>query len=147
MDFWNKLGRAAQMASDKANIAVELVKLNIKIRSEKAAIAKAKTQMGELIWKNYLAGETLQPELVELCSDIDESLALIDILRTEIEIVKNQDSDLFGEYGCDCGCEDEACDCGCEGEACDCGCEDEACECGCEDEACDCGCEDAQQDS
>jgi len=139
MDFWNKLGRAAQMASDKATVALEVVKLNIKIRGEKAAIAKAKAQMGELIWKNYLAGETLQPELVELCADIDESLAVIDILRTEIEMVKSQDFD--DDFACACGC-DDACDCDC-----DC---DETCTCdetdACAAELCDCGCEDAQPD-
>ena len=88
MAFLDKLGSAARNLGDKAGNAVEIGKLNGKIKDEEKAIAECTKKIGEFIFGLHAAGEALPEEAAALCAQIDGHNAAIEEAKAEIEKIK-----------------------------------------------------------
>ena len=88
MAFFDKLSSMAKTASDKAGTALEIGKLNLRIKSENGEIDKCKLEMGQYLWEQHLAGQTLPEEMVAVCQRIQASLELIENLQAQIQDLK-----------------------------------------------------------
>ena len=88
MAFLDKLTAAAKSAGDKANAAIEIGKLNMKIKSETASIEQFKAQIGDLLWAQYQAGSVTDPQIVALCESIAAANTTIDDLQAKIDQLK-----------------------------------------------------------
>ena len=71
MDIMNKVNELAQAVGDKANELVEYGRLNAQILSENNEIDAIKKQIGDACFGKYRAGDTLDPELEDLCRKIE----------------------------------------------------------------------------
>jgi len=88
MAFLDKLGSAARNLGDKAGNAVEIGKLNGKIKDEEKAITECMKKIGEFYYGLHKADEALPEEAAALCAQIDGYGAAIDEARAEIERIK-----------------------------------------------------------
>lgn len=89
MAFFDKLKAAAEAVSDKTNDMIEITKLNSKISAETNAISELKKKIGNIIFEYYQKGESLPPEIGELCESIKNSQATIETLQNEIAAIKS----------------------------------------------------------
>lgn len=88
MAFLDKLSATAKTAGDKANTAIELGKLNMKIKSESASIEQFKAQIGDLLWSQYLKGTVTDPQIVALCESIAAGEENIAGFQAQIDSIK-----------------------------------------------------------
>jgi len=88
MAFLDKLGSAARNLGDKAGSAVEVAKLNGKIKDEEKAVAGCVQQIGEFFLGLYKAGEALPEAAMALCAQIDGRGVAIEEAKAEIERIK-----------------------------------------------------------
>ena len=88
MAFLDKLGSAARNLGDKAGGAVEIAKLNGKIKDEEKAVAECMKQIGEFYYGLHKAEEALPERAAALCAQIDGHGAAIGEARAEIERIK-----------------------------------------------------------
>ncbi len=71
MDIMEKVNELAQTVGDKANELVEYGRLNAQIYSENSEVETLKKQIGEACFGKYRAGDVLDPELENLCRQIE----------------------------------------------------------------------------
>lgn len=92
MAFFDKLSAAARQAGDKANTAIEIGKLNMKIKSENANIEQFKAQIGDLLWAQYKEGTVTDPQVIALCESIAAANETIEGLEAKIGELKSEGS-------------------------------------------------------
>ena len=71
MAFFDKLNDLAKNVGEKANDAIETTKLNNKIKTEKEAIAEEFKKIGEHYYAKHTAGETIDSEINEYITSIN----------------------------------------------------------------------------
>ena len=92
MAFLDKLGSAAKNIGDKASGAVEITKLNGKIKAEENAAAECEKKIGAFYYGLCQAGEALPEEAAALCAQIDGHNANAEEARAEITRIKTAES-------------------------------------------------------
>lgn len=107
--------------------------------SEKAAFIKGLLE-GMNFDTTTNEGKLLK-HIIDLLEDVSISISDLEDETARLnDYIEELDSDLaeveeevYGDYGCDCGCDDEEWDCDCCDDDCDC-CDDDCdCDCDCED--------------
>ena len=88
MAFFDKIAAAAKSAKESANTTLEVGKLKLKIKTENDNIEQFKTQIGDLLWAQYLEGSVTDPQVIALCESIVAANASIEALQQQIEILK-----------------------------------------------------------
>ena len=88
MAFFDKISAAAKSAKESANTAIEIGKLNLKIKSENDSIEQFKGQIGDLLWSQYLAGAVTDPQVLALCESIAAANSNIEALQQQVEELK-----------------------------------------------------------
>ena len=88
MAFFDKISAAAKSAKESANTAIEIGKLNLKIKSENDSIEQFKGQIGDLLWSQYLAGTVTDPQVLALCESIAAANSNIEALQRQVEELK-----------------------------------------------------------
>ena len=93
-DFFNNLSKnlskTAKDAKKKVNIMYEVQKLQNRITGEEKSIEKVKSELGNLIFSKFEAGEVLGGDLTALCDQICSHLKAIDELKAEAADKKGQ---------------------------------------------------------
>ena len=85
MAFFDKISAAAKSAKESANTAIEIGKLNLKIKSENDSIEQFKGQIGDLLWSQYLAGTVTDPQVLALCESIAAANSNIEALQQQVD--------------------------------------------------------------
>lgn len=85
-----KAAEAAKIAGEKANMAIEIGKLNVKVKSEENEVDNIKLALGQLVWEQYLAGDELREDLSQLCREIRSHQEVIAGLRNQITELKEK---------------------------------------------------------
>lgn len=88
-----KAAEAAKIAGEKANTAIEVGKLNVKVKSEENEIDNIKLALGQLVWEQFLAGDELREDLSQLCREIRSHQEVIAGLRSQISELKEKPED------------------------------------------------------
>ena len=88
MAFFDKITAAAKSAKESANTAIEVGKLNLKIKNENDSIEQFKGQIGDLLWAQYQEGEVTDPRIIALCESIAAANANIEELQQQIAVLK-----------------------------------------------------------
>ena len=88
MAFFDKITAAAKSAKESANTAIEIGKLNMKIKGENDSIEQFKGQIGDLLWAQYQEGEVTDPRIIALCESIAAANANIEELQQQIAVLK-----------------------------------------------------------
>ena len=88
MAFFDKITAAAKSAKDSASTAIEVGKLNLKIKGENDSIEQFKVQIGDLLWAQFLEGTVTDPQVIALCESIAAANANIEALEQEIAAIK-----------------------------------------------------------
>lgn len=88
MAFFDKITAAAKSAKESANAAIEVGKLNLKIKSENDSIEQFKGQIGDLLWAEYQEGNVTDPRIIALCESIVAANANIEALQQQISELK-----------------------------------------------------------
>ncbi len=88
MAFFDKITAAAKSAKESANTAIEVGKLNMKIKSENDNIEQFKGQIGDLLWAQFQEGTVTDPQVIALCESIAAATANIEALQQQIEALK-----------------------------------------------------------
>ena len=77
MAFFDKVNKMAKNLGEMAEGAMENGKLNIKIMEEKAGMAEAYAQLGEVVYNQYKTGQDQSARIMELINKIDGHQAAI----------------------------------------------------------------------
>lgn len=88
MAFFDKITAAAKSAKESANTAIEVGKLNLKIKNENDSIEQFKGQIGDLLWAQFQEGAVTDPQVIALCESIAAANANIEALQQQIEELK-----------------------------------------------------------
>ena len=88
MAFFDKITAAAKSAKESASTAIEVGKLNMKIKSENESIEQFKCQIGDLLWAQFQEGTVTDPQVIALCESIVAANASIEALQQQIEELK-----------------------------------------------------------
>ena len=88
MAFFDKITAAAKSAKESANTAIEIGKLNMKIKGENDSIEQFKGQIGDLLWAQYQEGEVTDPRIIALCESIAAAYANFEELQQQIAVLK-----------------------------------------------------------
>lgn len=88
MAFFDKIAAAAKSAKESANTTLEIGKLKLKIKNENDNIEQFKTQIGDLLWAQYLEGTVTDPQVIALCESIAAANENIEALQQQIEELK-----------------------------------------------------------
>lgn len=88
MAFFDKLNSFAKNVGDKTKEAMEISRLNTKIRTEKAAIEAAYKKLGEHFYDKHTAGEVYDEAAEEIFAAIDASNSAIADLEAEIARIR-----------------------------------------------------------
>jgi len=72
MDIMEKVNGFAKMVGDKASELVETGKLNMKLSSENAHVVELQKKIGEICFGKYRSGDALDPEVENLCAQIEK---------------------------------------------------------------------------
>ncbi len=88
MAFFDKIAAAAKSAKESANTTLEIGKLKLKIKNENDNIEQFKTQIGDLLWAQYLEGTVTDPQVIALCESITAANTNIEALEAQIEAIK-----------------------------------------------------------
>lgn len=88
MALFDKITAAAKSAKESANTAIEVGKLNLKIKGENDSIEQFKSQIGDLLWAEYQEGNITDPRIIALCESIAAANANIEGLKQQIEALK-----------------------------------------------------------
>lgn len=78
----------AKQAADKGSAAVEVARINGKIREERNSIDEVKKQIGQKIYQAQQRGGEFGPEIEKLCGAIEAGEASIASLELEIKHIK-----------------------------------------------------------
>lgn len=83
---------AAQVAAKKSRQVATITKAKLDILAEEDKIKKAQTELGKVYYKDFvLEEEPDEAEYLPWCDQITESLKLIENLKAEIELAKEDD--------------------------------------------------------
>lgn len=85
-----KAAEAAKIAGEKANTAIEIGKLNVKVKSEETEVDNIKLALGQLVWEQYLSGDELREDYSQLCREIRCHQEVISGLRNQITELKEK---------------------------------------------------------
>ena len=88
MAFFDKITAAAKSAKESASTAIEVGKLNMKIKTEMGSIEQFKCQIGDLLWAQFQEGNVTDPQVIALCESIVAANANIEALQQQIEELK-----------------------------------------------------------
>lgn len=88
MAFFDKITAAAKSAKESASTAIEVGKLNMKIKTEMGSIDQFKCQIGDLLWAQFQEGNVTDPQVIALCESIVAANANIEALQQQIEELK-----------------------------------------------------------
>ena len=88
MAFLDKITAAAKSAKESANTAIEIGKLNLKIKGENDSIEQFKGQIGDVLWAEYQEGNVTDPRIIALCESIAAATANIASLQQQIDVLK-----------------------------------------------------------
>ena len=88
MAFFDKITAAAKSAKESASTAIEVGKLNMKIKSENESIEQFKCQIGDLLWAQFQEGAVTDPQVIALCESITAANTNIEALEAQIEAIK-----------------------------------------------------------
>ncbi|MEA5018514.1 MAG: zinc ribbon domain-containing protein [Erysipelotrichaceae bacterium] len=88
MSIFDKIGEGVKNLTEKATDVVEVTKISSKINAEKNVIGNLKCRLGDIVWENFVKGETLQADMLEICHKIKESELIILKFEEEIERIK-----------------------------------------------------------
>ena len=88
MAFFDKITAAAKSAKESASTAIEVGKLNMKIKSENESIEQFKCQIGDLLWAQFQEGAVADPQVIALCESIAAANENIEALQQQIEELK-----------------------------------------------------------
>lgn len=88
MALLDKITAAAKSAKESANTAIEIGKLNMKIKTENDNIELFKTQIGDLLWARFQEGGVDDPQVTALCESIAAANATIETLQKQVEELK-----------------------------------------------------------
>ena len=88
MAFFDKITAAAKSAKESASTAIEVGKLNMKIKTEMGSIEQFKGQIGDLLWAQFQEGEVTDPRIIALCESIAAANANIEALQQQIAELK-----------------------------------------------------------
>ncbi len=72
MDFKETVSDITKKVTDKASEVIEMGKLSAKIRTESAEVDDLKKKLGEVCFGKYRAGDVLDPEIEQLCAEIEK---------------------------------------------------------------------------
>lgn len=72
MDLMEKVNGIAHKVGDKANELIETGKLNWKVQSETDEVAALQKRIGEICFGKYRSGEALDPEVEQICAQIEK---------------------------------------------------------------------------
>ena len=72
MDFMEKVNDLVKKAGDKANELVEVGKLNLKVSTETSEVEALQKKIGEICFGKYRSGDELDPEIENLCAEIEK---------------------------------------------------------------------------
>ena len=90
-------GETAEVIGKKTENFVEIQKLKSQIHTANHEIAQNYEEMGEMIYRRYQQGESLDAELTAICEDITE-------LKAEVASCKDEIGQYRGESTCpECG--------------------------------------------
>ena len=90
-------GETAEVIGKKTENFVEIQKLKSQIHTANHEIAQNYEEMGEMIYRRYQQGETMDAELTAICEDITE-------LKAEVASCKEEIGQYRGENTCpECG--------------------------------------------
>ncbi|MGI6069939.1 MAG: zinc ribbon domain-containing protein [Blautia sp.] len=93
-DFLGELGetitKTAKEIGEKADVFFESQKLQNKAASEKRMIEKNLSDLGNLVYKRYVDGETMDEELSAVCEEITQHQTVIAKYREEIARLKGR---------------------------------------------------------
>lgn len=90
MELFNKIGEIAKQTAEKANDALEVSKLNAKIRAERRNIEGLKIELGNILWTKYSQGQELDDEAKSICQSIKECMDAIDALNDAIGTIRQE---------------------------------------------------------
>ena len=85
-----KAADVAKTAGEKANTAIEIGKLNVKVKSEETEIDNIKLALGQLIWEQFLGGAELSEDLSKLCREVQNHQNIIAGLKDQITNLKEK---------------------------------------------------------
>ena len=85
-----KAADVAKTAGDKAGTALEIGKLNVKVKSEETEIDNIKLALGQLIWERYLQDPAMGEDLAQLCREIQNHQNIIAGLKDQIVLLKDK---------------------------------------------------------
>ncbi len=90
-------GETAEVIGKKTENFVEIQKLKSQIHTANHEIAQNYEELGEMMYRKYQQGETLDPEIAAICEDITE-------LKAEVASCKEEITQYRGEETCpECG--------------------------------------------
>lgn len=90
-------GETAEVIGKKTENFVEIQKLKSQIHTANREIAQNYEEMGEMIYRKYQQGETMDAEIAAICEDITE-------LKAEVASCKEEITQYRGENICpECG--------------------------------------------
>ena len=92
MDIMDKVNELAQAVGDKANELVEYGRLNAQIYAENGEVETLKKQIGEACFGKYRAGDTLDPELEDLCRQLERHKRSIAEKQRALRQMKGEDA-------------------------------------------------------
>ena len=72
MDIMDKVNELAKKVGAKANEVVEIARLNAKIYSENDEVDELRRRIGEICFGKYRCGDELDPEIENICVQIEK---------------------------------------------------------------------------
>lgn len=91
------ISETAETLGKRTERVVEIQKLKNQIRTANREIAQNYEELGEMLYRKYQTGETMDPQITAICEDITE-------LKAEIASYKDEISKYRGESVCpECG--------------------------------------------
>ena len=93
-EFFDELGetiaKTARGISERAEVLYETQKLRSRISSEERLIGKIKEDLGNILYQQYLEGESLPDEQRNLCEQIDQHKGSIEELKKKMADYKKK---------------------------------------------------------
>lgn len=101
MEFFNKLGEMARVATEKAGDSLEINKINSDIGIEKGNIQGFHREIGEYFWAKFVTGEKLDDEVMFICDKIVVTQdkiknleGMVDKIKTNRELLQAEREEL-----------------------------------------------------
>ncbi len=88
MAFFDKLNQVAKNIGDKTGDAIEIGKLNSKIKAEQAAAAEDFKQIGEYYYNLFLVQGNAVPEVLDFCQSAKAHFDAIAEAQSKIDRIK-----------------------------------------------------------